>query len=231
MIRGRFTNGELAAAYHRVVIGRRGCFFLDGLDISAAACSNPEVPAGGGLHVAERDDPWQMVAAAQTEEVLGLVREILGQDVLDAYAHGSAVVGGVQPTGDVDILVTTGRLATLMESVGWWRACWRSRPRFPLPAPNAVLRRPWWPSPRCGPGGTRHALTCRTRNLLLRLARSWQRVVTGRIDRTDRAALWAQQRLPSDWQPLRSGHGPGRLAGRPMHGLIGHLRPATVRTP
>jgi hypothetical protein len=90
MIRGRFTNGELAAAYHRVVIGRRGCFPLDGLDISAAACANPEVP-GGGLHVAERDDPWQMVAAAQTEEVLGLVREILGQDVLGAYAHG---VGG-----------------------------------------------------------------------------------------------------------------------------------------
>jgi hypothetical protein len=41
-----------------------------------------------------------------------------------------------------------------------------------------------------------------TRNLLLRLARIWQTVVTGTIDRKDRAALWAQERLPSDYQQL-----------------------------
>lgn len=56
-----------------------------------------------------------MVAAAQTERVLQLVRETLGHHALGAYQHGSAVLGGVQPTGDIDILVLTGRLATLVE--------------------------------------------------------------------------------------------------------------------
>jgi predicted nucleotidyltransferase len=55
------------------------------------------------------------VEAAQTERVLRLVREVLGHDPLGAYGHGSAVLGGVQPTSDIDILVITGRLATLVE--------------------------------------------------------------------------------------------------------------------
>ncbi len=41
-----------------------------------------------------------------------------------------------------------------------------------------------------------------TRNLLLRLARIWQTVVTGIIDRKDRAAEWVQEQLPSDYQLL-----------------------------
>jgi streptomycin 3"-adenylyltransferase len=41
-----------------------------------------------------------------------------------------------------------------------------------------------------------------TRNLLLTLARRWQTVVTGVIDRKDRAAEWAQQRLPPEHRPL-----------------------------
>ena len=65
--------------------------------------------------MAERHDAREAVAAAQTERVLRLVREVLGHDVLGAYEHGSAVLGGVQPTSDIDILVITGRLATLAE--------------------------------------------------------------------------------------------------------------------
>ena len=41
-----------------------------------------------------------------------------------------------------------------------------------------------------------------TRNILLRLARIWQTVVTGIIDRKDRAAEWAQERLPPDCRQL-----------------------------
>jgi hypothetical protein len=41
-----------------------------------------------------------------------------------------------------------------------------------------------------------------TRNVLLTLARIWQTVVTGIIDRKDRAAEWAQERLPSDYRQL-----------------------------
>jgi hypothetical protein len=43
------------------------------------------------------------------------VREIFGHELLGAYQHGSAVLGGVQPTSDIDILVITGCLATLVE--------------------------------------------------------------------------------------------------------------------
>jgi predicted nucleotidyltransferase len=73
------------------------------------------VLAGGALRVAERYDAGQLVAAAQTDRVLRLMRETLGHDALGAYQHGSAVLGGVQPTSDIDILVITGRLATLVE--------------------------------------------------------------------------------------------------------------------
>jgi hypothetical protein len=41
-----------------------------------------------------------------------------------------------------------------------------------------------------------------TRNLLLRLTRIWQTVATGVVDRKDRAADWALERLPSDYQQL-----------------------------
>jgi hypothetical protein len=41
-----------------------------------------------------------------------------------------------------------------------------------------------------------------TRNILLTLARIWQTVVTGVIDRKDRAAEWAQERLPPGYQQL-----------------------------
>ena len=41
-----------------------------------------------------------------------------------------------------------------------------------------------------------------TRNILLTLARIWQTVVTDVIDRKDRAALWGQERLPSDYRQL-----------------------------
>jgi predicted nucleotidyltransferase len=80
------------------------------------------------------------VAAAQTERVLRLVRKILGPDVLGAYEHGSAVLGGVQPTSDVDILMITGRLASLVEKRLLVEGLWRYRPRFPLLARSAVLK-------------------------------------------------------------------------------------------
>jgi len=89
---------------------------LDALDSGAAACSNSEVLAvEGELHVADGMAAWQSVAAVQTERVLRLVRAVFGRDVLGAYEHGSAVLGGVQPTSDVDILVITWRPATLVE--------------------------------------------------------------------------------------------------------------------
>jgi predicted nucleotidyltransferase len=226
--------------------------------------------------VAERYDAGQLVATAQTDRVLRLVRETLGHDALGAYQHGSAVLGGVQPTSDIDILVITGRLATLVEKrqlvqglmaisasfppPGLERCVevtvvaqaqvrpWRYPPSFDLQygewlrerfeRENTLLLRPavnvdlttlltivlLGDQPLFGPppGELLDPVLLEdcvramvsdidlfmdefendTRNILLRLARIWQTVVTGIIDRKDRAAEWAQQRLPPAHQQL-----------------------------
>jgi predicted nucleotidyltransferase len=222
--------------------------------------------------VAERMAAVRTVAAAQTERVLRLVREVLGHDVLGAYQHGSAVLGGVQPTSDIDILVITGRLATLEEKRQLVDGLMAISAPFPPPGLERCVEltvvaqaqvRPWryppsfdlqygeWlrkrfergdslplqaavnadlttlltivllgDQPLFGPPPRRlldpvPAEDCiramvgdidgfmdefeeDTRNILLTLARIWQTVVTGSIDRKDRAAEWAQERLPPD---------------------------------
>jgi predicted nucleotidyltransferase len=219
---------------------------------------------------------WRTVAAAQTERVLRLVREILADDVLGAYQHGSAVLGGVQPTSDIDILVITGRLATLAEKRRLVDGLMAISAPFPPPGLERCVEltvvaqaqvRPWryppsfdlqygeWLRQRFERGDSPplHAAVnadlttlltivllgdqplfgpppsalldpalmedCSramvddidvlmdefegaTRNTLLTLARIWQTVVTGVIDRKDRAAAWSQERLPSDCRQL-----------------------------
>jgi predicted nucleotidyltransferase len=214
---------------------------------------------------------WRTTAAAQTERVLRLVREILGADVLGAYQHGSAVLGGMQPTSDVDILVVTGRPATLGEKRRLVDGLLAISARFPPPGPERCVEvtlvaqsqvRPWryppsldlqfgeWLRERFERGDSEllqatvdpdvttlltiallgdrplfgpppgelldpvpaedciTAMVCDLdrlmdefkgdpRNILLTLARIWQTVVTGVIDRKDRAAEWAEERLPS----------------------------------
>lgn len=51
----------------------------------------------------------------QTERVLAVVREELGDTVIGAYLHGSSVVGGLHPNSDIDVLVVTRRRSTLDE--------------------------------------------------------------------------------------------------------------------
>ena len=216
------------------------------------------------------------VEAAQTERVLRLVREVLGHDALGAYGHGSAVLGGVQPTSDIDILVITGRLATLVEKRQLVEGLMAISAPFPPPGLERCVEltvvaqaqvRPWqyppsfdlqygeWLRKRFERGDSLPLQTAvnadltilltivllgdqplfgpppgalldpvlmedcinamvsdidvfmdefegDTCNILLRLARIWQTVVTGSIDRKDRAAEWAQERLPPDYQQL-----------------------------
>jgi predicted nucleotidyltransferase len=260
------------------------------------------VVAGGELHVAEWHDARQAVAAAQTERVLRLVREILGHDVLGAYEHGSAVLGGVQPTSDIDILVITGRRATLEEKRQLVEGLMAISAPFPPPGPERCVEvtvvaqaqvQPWryppsfdlqygeWlrkrfehgdslllqaavnvdlttlltivllgDQPLFGPppkelldpvlmgdcvramvsdiDGFMDEFEDDTRNLLLRLARIWQTVVTGIIARKDRAAEWAQERLPSGYQHLMAraramylGRQPDEWTDRPSEARAG----------
>ena len=48
-------------------------------------------------------------ADRQTSAVLGLVQHALQDNVIGAYLHGSAVLGGLRPDSDLDVLVVAGR--------------------------------------------------------------------------------------------------------------------------
>lgn len=45
----------------------------------------------------------------QIREIVGLVGEALGQEAIGIYLHGSAVLGGLKPASDVDVLVVSRR--------------------------------------------------------------------------------------------------------------------------
>lgn len=50
-------------------------------------------------------DPQQK----QMDQVLALVRDVLGSDTVGVYLHGSAVLGGLRPWSDLDVLVVSRR--------------------------------------------------------------------------------------------------------------------------
>jgi predicted nucleotidyltransferase len=54
-------------------------------------------------------------AEEQLEQVLAAVRDVLGADVVGAYLHGSAVLGGLRPRSDIDVLVVSRRPTTREE--------------------------------------------------------------------------------------------------------------------
>ena len=214
---------------------------------------------------------WRTAGEAQTGQVVRLVREVFGPEVLGAYEHGSAVLGGVQVTSDVDVLVVTGRLATPGERRRLVDGLMAISARFPPPGPERCVEvtvvarpqvRPWryppsfdlqygeWlrerfergdgellrpavnpdltvlltivllggrplfgppPGKLLDPVPPKDCIEAMVgdldrlmdefegdpRNILLTLARIWQTVATGVIDRKDRAAEWTRERLAS----------------------------------
>jgi predicted nucleotidyltransferase len=48
-------------------------------------------------------------------DVVGIIEEVLGEALVGAYLHGSAVLGGLRPTSDVDVLAVIGRPTTTDE--------------------------------------------------------------------------------------------------------------------
>ena len=52
---------------------------------------------------------WGWPESAQVQSILGLVIDLFGGDLLGAYLHGSAVLAGLRPTSDLDILVVLKR--------------------------------------------------------------------------------------------------------------------------
>jgi streptomycin 3"-adenylyltransferase len=48
----------------------------------------------------------------QTHHVVSLVGDVFGEDLIGAYLHGSAVLGGLRPHSDIDVLAVSRRSAT-----------------------------------------------------------------------------------------------------------------------
>jgi predicted nucleotidyltransferase len=49
------------------------------------------------------------------QRILALLDQVLGNQLLGAYLHGSAVLGGLRPTSDLDVLVVSGRRMSEVE--------------------------------------------------------------------------------------------------------------------
>jgi predicted nucleotidyltransferase len=58
---------------------------------------------------------WNWPEAGQLQSILQLLSGVFGGHVLAAYLHGSAVLGGLRPTSDLDVLVILERRTTATE--------------------------------------------------------------------------------------------------------------------
>ena len=63
------------------------------------------------FNAAQLSDPIR----GQLDETLGLLRAVLGEDLVAAYLYGSATLGGLKPRSDIDLLIVSGRATTLAE--------------------------------------------------------------------------------------------------------------------
>jgi predicted nucleotidyltransferase len=59
-----------------------------------------------------RDKPAGGVATAQARSIVELARTVLGTDLAGVCLHGSAVLSGLRPTSDLDLLVITRRVTS-----------------------------------------------------------------------------------------------------------------------
>ena len=59
-----------------------------------------------------RRDGLSRADGEQLERVVALAHDVLGADALGAYLHGSAVLGGLRPHSDLDVLVVSTRPTT-----------------------------------------------------------------------------------------------------------------------
>lgn len=55
------------------------------------------------------------MAVGQMGRIVSLVRDVLGDDAVGAYQHGSAVLGRLRPDSDIDVRVVSRRATTRAE--------------------------------------------------------------------------------------------------------------------
>jgi len=62
-----------------------------------------QIPIAGGRPAVQNR------GMSQVEQVVRLIADVVGEDLIGAYLHGSAVLGGLRPASDVDLLAVTRR--------------------------------------------------------------------------------------------------------------------------
>jgi predicted nucleotidyltransferase len=65
--------------------------------------------------VERRNDRADVSTEAQIDALIRGVRDVLDEDLVGAYLHGSAVLGGFRPDSDIDMVVVSTRGTTLAE--------------------------------------------------------------------------------------------------------------------
>ncbi len=93
----------------------------------------------------------------QLDTVVRLVREVLGDDLIGAYPHGSTATGRLQPTSDLDVLAVVRRALPgaarqrLVDGLLAMSGGWPPNPLRPVELTVVVVSdvRPWRYPPRC----------------------------------------------------------------------------------
>ncbi|SCL65966.1 Nucleotidyltransferase domain-containing protein [Micromonospora peucetia] len=91
----------------------------------------------------------------QIQEIVGLVGQVLGSEVVGTYLHGSSVLGGLKPASDVDVLVVSRRCMNDQERRDLLEGLFRisGSPNQARPVELAVVVqsevRPWRFPPSC----------------------------------------------------------------------------------
>ena len=91
----------------------------------------------------------------QLQEIMELLREVLGADLVAAYRYGSCVLGGLQPRSDVDVMGLSRRHTTPVEKrrliAGLLELSGPDAPGLPRPLELTIVvtttRRPWTDAP------------------------------------------------------------------------------------
>ncbi|MBC8953601.1 aminoglycoside adenylyltransferase domain-containing protein [Xenorhabdus sp. PB62.4] len=151
-----------------------------------------------------------MYIPSEADKALLIIQKRLAESLVAIYLHGSAVVGGLRPLSDVDLLVVIDQPMTSEVRECLTADLMRISGRYPsrqeaisLVGPNASSL-----LPTISRSDIRRAikdvlpdligtLQGDERNVLLTLARMWRTLVTGEFVSKDAAADWAAARLPA----------------------------------
>ncbi len=157
----------------------------------------------------------------QTLQVVALLDDVFGPDLIGAYLHGSSVLGGLKPASDVDVLVVARRpmdetqcRVLLRGLLGISGSRNQARPVELVVVDQSEVR-PWryppsaeflygeWQREAYEAGDVPRAQPMPDL-VLLTLARIWSTLSTGQIWSKDVAADWAISGLPPEHRPALS---------------------------